>query len=153
MLAVLITGAIVSKGYEDAPALKFTEGDKAVFFKVGKQVYDPKAEDHRRWINLSIKGFGDIPHAVERMQLKEGSYVNIRGRLDEDIWEDQNGGTRRRIVVVAEEIEYAGGKPKDKTEGSSTGYTATTPTSAPAPQEEPGEFTGYEPFGGTSFFD
>ena len=152
MLEAIITGAVISKGYDDAPAIKYSDSGKAVFFRIGKRVYDSQAEDNHRWINLSIKGFGDMPERVKKMQLKESSFVNIRGRLDEDVWEDKNGNTRRSIVVVAEDIEYAGGSPKEGTAKSKTDTPAPVPASAP--QEDPiGEFTGYEAFGGTSFFD
>lgn len=152
MLEAIITGAVISKGYEDAPTIKYSDSGKAVFFRIGKRVYDPQAEDNHRWINLSIKGFGDMPERVKKMQLKESSFINIRGRLDEDVWTDNSGNTRRSIVVVAEDIEYAGGSPKEGSASSKTGDPAPAP--APVPQEDPsGEFTGYEVFGGTSFFD
>lgn len=41
------------------------------------------------------------------MQLKEGSYVNILGRLDEDVWEDQTTHEKKSaMVVIVDEIEY-----------------------------------------------
>ncbi len=149
MLAVLITGACVSPGYQDEPAIRFSDSGKAVFFKIGKKVYDANADDKQRWINISVKGFGDIPGRVEKMQLKAKSYINIRGRLDEDVWEAKNGETRRSLVVIAEDIEYAGGgKPKEN-----DGEERYAAPAAPLPEEAPGEFTGYDYFGGDSFFD
>lgn len=151
MLAVLITGAVVSRGYEDAPAIRYSESSRVVFFRIGKKVYDSQAENNHRWVNLSIKGFGDMPERVKKMQLKEGSYVNIRGRLDEMVWTDKSGNAHKNIVVVAEDIEYAGGNSKEGPLNSK----ADNPVPAPmtAEQEDPsGEFTGYETFGGTSFF-
>lgn len=113
-------------------------------------MYDPQAEDNRRWINLDIKGFTYMVERIQKMQPKDGVYVNIRGRLDEDVWEDKEGITRKKLVVIAEDIEYAGGKSKDDSEDAGP---ARQPKKAPVPAEAPGEFTGYEPFGGTSFFD
>ena len=150
MLAVLITGALISKGYQEEPAIKVSDSGKAVWFRVGKKVYDPQEKDNRRWVNVSIKGFGYMVERVQKMQLKEGVYVNIRGRLDSDEWTDKGGNTRKSLVVIAEDIEYAGGKVKDESEDSEP---ASQPEKAPLPTEAPGEFTGYEPFGGTSFFD
>ena len=151
MLAVLITGAVISKGYQEDPAVKFSESGKAVWFRVGKKVYDSQAKDNRRWVNLNVKGFNYMVERVQKMQLKEGVYVNIRGRLDEDEWTDKNGDTRRNLVVIAEDIEYAGGKPQDESAGDPA--PIQQPEKAPLPTEAPGEFTGYESFGGTSFFD
>ena len=150
MLAVLITGAVISKGFQDEPAIKVSDSGKAVWFRVGKKVHDPQAEDNRRWININVKGFNYMAERIQKMQLKEGVYVNIRGRLDSDEWTDKDGNTRKNLVVIAEDIEYAGGKVKDESEDSEP---ASQPEKAPLPTEAPGEFTGYEPFGGTSFFD
>ena len=150
MLAVLITGAVISKGFQDEPAIKVSDSGKAAWFRVGKKVYDSQAEDNRRWININVKGFNYMAERIQKMQLKEGVYVNIRGRLDEDVWTDKEGNTRKNLVVIAEDIEYAGGKSKDDPEDAGPVYQ---PEKAPLPTEAPGEFTGYEAFSGTSFFD
>jgi len=150
MLAVLITGAVISKGFQDEPAIKVSDSGKAVWFRVGKKVYDSQAEDNRRWININVKGFNYMAERIQKMQLKEGVYVNIRGRLDEDVWTDKEGNTRKNLVVIAEDIEYAGGKSKDDPEAAGPEYQ---PQKTPLTTEAPGEFTGYEAFGGTSFFD
>ena len=150
MLAVLITGAVISKGFQDEPAIKVSDSGKAVWFRVGKKVYDSQAEDNRRWININVKGFNYMAERIQKMQLKEGVYVNIRGRLDEDVWTGKEGNTRKNLVVIAENIEYAGGKSKDDPEDAGPVYQ---PQKTPLPTEAPGEFTGYEAFGGTSFFD
>ena len=150
MLAVLITGAVISKGFQDEPAIKVSDSGKAVWFRVGKKVHDPQAEDNRRWININVKGFNYMAERIQKMQLKEGVYVNIRGRLDEDVWTDKEGNTRKNLVVIAEDIEYAGGKSKDDPEDAGPEYQ---PQKTPLTTEAPGEFTGYEAFGGTSFFD
>lgn len=151
MLAVLMTGVMISKGYQDEPAIKVSDSGKAVWFRVGKKVYDPQEKDNRRWVNVSIKGFNYMVERIQKMQLKEGVYVNIRGRLDSDEWTDKEGNTRKNLVVIAEDIEYAGGKAKDDSEGITE--PAEQPEKAPVPTEAPGEFTGYESFGGTDFFD
>lgn len=62
----------------------------------------------------------------------------------------KEGNTRKNLVVIAEDIECAGGKSKDGPEDAGPVYQ---PEKAPLPTEAPGEFTGYEAFGGTSFFD
>lgn len=150
MVVVLMTGVVISKGYQNEPAIKTSDSGKALWFRVGRKLFDPQAEDNRRWINFDVKCFNNMVERVQNMQLKEGVYVNIRGRLDEDVWTDKEGNTRRKLVVIAEDIEYAGGKPKDDSEDAGA---ARQPEKAPLPTEAPGEFTGYEPFGGTSFFD
>ena len=55
MIKTIITGAVISQGYDNAPALKFAEKGDAVRFRIGKKVYDPKEDDNHRWINLPVK--------------------------------------------------------------------------------------------------
>ena len=151
MLQAIITGAVVSKGFDGVEAIRYSESGKAVWFRIGKKVYDPQAEDHSRWVNFSNKGFSDMPDRREKMQLKEGSFINLRGRLDEEVWTDKNDSTRRSVIIIAEDIEYAGGNPQ---EGAEPKKAKAQPTAGSPAQEEPaGEFTGYEAFGGSSFFD
>ena len=84
MLKVFATQVVVSRGYDGAAAIKFSEKGDAVRFRIGKKVYDPNAENNARWINLAVKGFGPICERIKKMQLKDGSFVNLIGRLDED---------------------------------------------------------------------
>lgn len=164
MLKVIATNAVISKGYNGASALKFSESGEAVRFRVGKKVYDPKAENNSKWINLSVKAFGPLCERIKKMQLKDGSYINLEGRLDEEVWTDQTSGEQKsQMVVVLEDIEFASSgesKSKDGKNAATAGTTATTaPASSPAyagtdaANAGNGGFTGYEPFGGGSFFD
>ena len=96
------------------------------------------------------------------MQLKEGSFINFRGRLDEDSWTDQQTGeSKSAMVVILDDIEYAGGKPKENQDANQQANSAAPNTgTAAAPQsaaqsaggQMPNGFTGYEAFGGGSFF-
>ena len=127
MLKTIITDAIVSPGYEGAPALKFSEKGDAARFRIGKKVYDPKEDDNHRWINLSVKAFGPLCQRLEKMKLKEGSFVNLSGRLDEDTWEDKRTGEKHSaMVIVLDEIEYSGGGRKKDPEARSDGTDGRT---------------------------
>ena len=75
MLKVFATQVVVSRGYDGAAAIKFSEKGDAVRFRIGKKVYDPNAENNARWINLAVKGFGPICERIKKMQLKEGDHV------------------------------------------------------------------------------
>ena len=149
MLKVFATQVVISRGYDNKPAISITRGNDSaalVRFRIGKKVYDPKAENNTRWLNYSVKGFGPIVDRIEKMQLKEGSFINIEARLDEDTWEDQ----------TTKEIEYASGGGKSNSNGNATNGTSNqAPAQAPAANtgDSSGGFTGYEPFGGNSFFD
>ena len=128
-----------------------------VRFRIGKKVYDPKAENNTRWLNYSVKGFGPIVDRIEKMQLKEGSFINIEARLDEDTWEDQTTKEKKSCpVLILDEIENAAGGGKSNSNGNATNGTSNqAPAQAPAANtgDSSGGFTGYEPFGGNSFFD
>lgn len=99
MLKVLATQVVVSRGYDGAAAIKFSEKGDAVRFRIGKKVYDPNAENNARWINLAVKGFGPICERIKKMQLKDGSFVNLIGRLDEDVWEDQQTHEKKSAIL------------------------------------------------------
>ena len=155
MLKVFATQVVISRGYDGAAAIKFSEKGDAVRFRIGKKVYDPNAENNARWINLAVKGFGPICERIKKMQLKDGSFVNLIGRLDEDVWEDQQTHEKKSaMVIILDDIEYAsgGGKSKDnQNTDEAQGHPAAPAAAVPANN---GGFTGYEPFGGgNSFFD
>lgn len=157
MFKVIATDVVISKGYDGAPALKFTESGESVRFRIGKKVYDTRAENNARWMNISVKAFGPVCERIKKMQLKESSFINILGRLDEDIWEDSVTHEKKSaMVIILDEIEFCssgGGKQKN---GNVEGQPKAATTSAPASagSEMPGNFTGFEAFGGVnSFFD
>lgn len=155
MLKVFGTQVVISRGYDGAAAIKFSEKGDSVRFRIGKKVYDPSASDNTRWINLAVKGFGPICERIKKMQLKEGSFVNFVGRLDEDVWEDSKTKEKKSTtVIILDDIEYASGgsNSKDPQNTSKTAYNAqATPSTASANK---GGFTGFEPFGGNNpFFD
>lgn len=159
MLKVIVTQAVISKGFDNKPAISISRNNESalVRFRIGKKVYDSKAEGNARWLNYSVKGFGSIVDRIEKMQLKEGSFINMMGRLDEDYWDDQETKERKSCpVIILEEIEYASGGGKTKDNNSSTNGTSNqAPAQTPAAYsgDSSGGFTGYEPFGGNSFFD
>lgn len=156
MFKVFATDVIVSKGYENQSAVRFSEDGNSVRFRIGKKVYDKNAENNSRWFNISVKGFGPVVERVKKMQLKEGSFIHIFGKLDEESWPDQNtGSTRSQMVIILEDIDYASGGGKKEGQTQQNGSTApATPAAGTsnAPENSP-NFEGYSVFGGGSFFD
>ena len=128
MLKVFATQVVISRGYDNKPAISITRGNDSaalVRFRIGKKVYDPKAENNTRWLNYSVKGFGPIVDRIEKMQLKEGSFINIEARLDEDTWEDQTTKEKKSCpVLILDEIEYASGGGKSNSNGNATNGTS-----------------------------
>lgn len=103
--------------------------------------------------------FASASKRCSKMQLKDGSFVNLIGRLDEDVWEDQQTHEKKSaMVIILDDIEYVsgGGKSKDNqnTDEAQGHPAALTASAAAAPANNGGCFTGYESFGGgNSFFD
>jgi len=160
MLKIIATDLAISKGYGDQPALRYSEDGKSVRFRVGKRVYDKRAQDSHRWINLNVKAFGELCARIQKMQLDSGSFVHLEGRYDEDVWEENNK-TNRVPVLILTDIEYAytGNGNKQNGKDADTGVPppntqSSTPATQPqnAQSEMPDGFTGFESFGGTNPF-
>jgi hypothetical protein len=54
MNQVIFTDAVISKGYNDAPALRFNDSKSLVSFKIGKRIYDKNAKDNYRYCTAVI---------------------------------------------------------------------------------------------------
>lgn len=167
MLKLFASDVVVSKGYQNAPALKFSDKGDFVRFRVGQKVYDPRAEDNHRWINITVKCFdAALVDRIRKMGLKEGSFINLTGRYDEDVWEDEETKEKRSMpCVILDDLEYSGGgkrsgdgqKAANNTQSNNAPTPAAASAAAPAaaPQENyqmPGNFAGYESFGGGNNF-
>lgn len=166
MLKFFASNVVVSKGYKNAPAVKFSDNGDFVRFRVGQKVYDPRAEDNHRWVNITVKCFDPaLIDRIRKMGLKESSFIDLSGRYDEDVWEDEETKEKRSMpCVILDDLEFSGGG-KRSGDGQKTvsnqSNTAPAPAAAPAavpaaaPQESfqmPGNFTGYESFGGGNNF-
>ena len=161
MMKMIITEAVVSKGYDGAPAIRFYDGDgdsQIANFRIGKRVYDSKADNNHRWVNFNVKAFGDVCERIKRMKLKDGSYINLIARYDEETWTAKDTNEARTgAVLYLEDIEYANSGNGQKNGQAGSGDSTPQGGSTPAPQGQqapqapapmPGSFTGFESFGG-----
>ena len=73
MFKVIATDVVISKGFDNAPALRFSEKGDSVRFRIGKKVYDTRAENNTRWFNVPVKAFGDVCERIKKMQLTPSS--------------------------------------------------------------------------------
>lgn len=159
MLKFFASNVVVSKGYQNSPAVKFSEKGDFVRFRVGQKVYDPRAEDNHRWVNLTVKCFdAALVDRIRKMGLKDGSFITISGRYDEDVWEDEETKEKRSMpCIILDELEFSGSgsgkKPSDGQNGNAAPNAGTPAPAAPQePQQMPGNFSGYEGFGGANNF-
>jgi len=165
MLKFIATDVVTSKGYCDNPALRFSEDNSSIYFRIGKRVYDKRAKDDHRYVNINVKAFGDLCERIKKMKLTEGSYVHLEGRYDEDVWDD-NGQKKCAPAVILTNIEYSysdnGGKsngntsaeePPSSSQDTSGNQAAQQNDSVTAEQQKmPNNFTGFESFGGPNPF-
>ena len=158
MIKVFTTNAVISKGYNGAAAIKFSDTGDSARFRIGKKVYDTRAENNHRWMNLTVKVLdAKLCERIRKMQLKEGSYVNIIGKLDEDVWTDNSTKEEKRaMVIVLDELEYASngsGKSNNNQGANNQTAPAQNGSEAPADPTASDNFTGFEPMGDGNMFD
>lgn len=160
MIKVFLANVIVSKGYNDTDAVKFSKNGDCAMFRISEKKYDSRAEENTRWINVNVKALGSLAERVKKMKLGAGSNVIISGDFDIETWEDDEGNKKSAPVIVANHIEYQFGgsgsssKSKDDDEDEEEDKTkaqAKGKSTGKKKPEESDNFDGYSPFGG--FYD
>lgn len=120
-------------------------------FKIGCKVYDKRADKETRWVNFNVNAFDDLAERVRRMNLKEGSHINVMGNFDMKPWVNRETGEITTWPTIrAVNIEYAASalsKQDAQTAQKAVPVQDKQEQSALPPEQLPG-FTGYEPFGG-----
>ena len=152
MMKMFISDAIVSRGYDGAPAIRFfsseNSGGEFAVFQIGKRKYDSRAENNHRWVNLKVKAFGDACERIKKMKLKEGSSINLVADYDEECWKDKESGEERSSPALtlsgANDIKFshAGGQKKEQN-GGAQGGSGQEPGYPPAGSQG----QGYPPAG------
>ena len=156
MMKIFVSDAVVSQGYNGAPAVRFFSqegGGEFVVFQIGKRKYDSRAENNTRWVNIKVKGFRDVCERIKKMKLKEGSYITLSGEYDEERWIDKETNQKRsEPVIIIDDIEYSygGSQKKEKIgdgsvqSGNGQGYAMPT---APQGQPYPAGVPQAQPYG------
>ena len=159
MIKMLVTGAVISKGFNGAEAMRYSENTEtpSVRFRIGVRVYDKRAENNYRYVNIGVKAFNGLVSRVRDMKLDAGTYVNICGRYDEDVWEDQATHEKKTApVLIIDDIEYSysGGTKQNNESAATTGNNAQKQPAPPANNSRttstPNNFTGFEGFGASN---
>lgn len=158
MIKMLVTKAVISKGFDGAAALRFSENTEnpSVRFRIGVMVYDKRAEKEHRFVNIGVKAFGYLVDRIRNMKLEAGTYVNIIGRYDEETWEDRETSEKKSApVLIIDEIEYsttgAGSKQNgDNGSAPAQGGNGQQPPPPAGNSQQPDNFTGFDSFGGAN---
>jgi len=148
MNKVMITSAIISKGYEGKLAFRYNETRDCVHFKIGYTVYDKRAENNSRWININVTAFKPLVERIEKMGLKEGSYISVSGKLDENVWEDKStNSTNRAFVIILDEVEISSGSGSKKQSNVTKEGSAPVGETSGRAVANGGGFGGFDTFG------
>jgi single-strand DNA-binding protein len=95
---------------------------------------DPSGEWTDRAHYFSVTVFGAQGENCARF-LSKGRPVAIDGRLQWREWQDQNGNKRESIEIVAESVQFLGGR--DDAAGGSNGFTPRSDVPADTRDFEP----------------
>lgn len=127
-MLMTVTNAVVSKGYNDQPAIRFNEKGNFVRFRFGNSKYDKNALNNRRWINMSAKAYDSVCERIKKMQLQEGAHVTLVGEYDEESWTDNDTKEQKTApCLTLVFIDYAGGGNGNRQAGDSGSQSAAKP--------------------------
>ena len=153
MILQLITDAVISKGYNGAPAFHTSADGNMLGFKVGCKVFDKKADNETRWININVNAFDDVAQRIQKMNLKEGSHINLFGSFDMKPWINrETGEVKTWPTVRAIAIEYASSVTVRTSAPEEPNHDAEQADYDLLPPEQLPGFTGYAPFGSINTF-
>ena len=174
MMKIFISDAVVSRGYDGAPAIRLfnsENGGEFAVFQVGIRKYDSRAENNHRWVNPEGQGLRR-PLRAHQENVAQGGFVHFpvrrlrRGALDGQGY--RRGVLRRSSCLMTSSSPTPAGRRRNRTatarirEARASRATPQAPgafQAAPAaptqsgqtmqaPTEMPQNFTGYESFSG-----
>lgn len=68
--------------------------------------------------------------------LTKGSACVVIGRLKQESWTDKDGAKRTKLKVVAENVQFAGGRAERSEETDHTDTVAVSPATSPRPKSQ-----------------
>lgn len=98
MVPIFISNALVSDGFNNAPALR-QQANGEVLFNVGHRVADPQAQGGSRWINFEITVPTALVPLLNQLSIKAKTWVNILATVDTRATVDKNGQTKITVYI------------------------------------------------------
>lgn len=85
--------------------LRYTPNGTAVgdFTLCSNRVWSSNGEKKEETLFIDVTIWGKVAETLSQY-LKKGTYVLVEGRLKLDSWEDKEGSVRRKINVVADQV-------------------------------------------------
>lgn len=121
----------------DDPELRYTSSGTAVCdlsIAVNRYYRDKNDEQVEETSFFDVTAWGNTAEQCDQY-LSRGQQVIIQGRLKQDRWESENGDSRSKVKIVAENVQFGGGGNSGKggTSGQSKGQQgAPGPSSSPS---------------------
>ena len=116
------------------PELRYTPKGTPVCTLVvaSNRSYKIEGERHDEVSFIETTAWGKLA-AVCAEHLTKGRGVRVVGRLKQDRWEDAEGNSRAKVLIVAEHVEF---QPRRRAAGNGNGHgNGHDEAAAPAPQE------------------
>ena len=114
------------------PELRHTGGGTPVC-SLRIAVNGRKRDESGQWVDkpnyFSVSVFGNQAESCAQF-LSKGRPVGIDGRLDWREWQAQDGAKREAVVIVAESVQFLGGRDGAESGGSGGGGNQFVPTGA-----------------------
>ncbi len=105
---VILVGRIVRD-----PELRYTPGGSAVvsFSIANKRIYIKNNEKQEMVSFFNCVAWGKLAETVANY-CKKGQQLALEGRLQQRSWEDKDGNKRSTVEIVADTLQFLGGKPQ-----------------------------------------
>ena len=114
MNSITLTGRLTAD-----PTVRSVNSDPAVTqFRVAVQRRRSREGEDRGAVFIDVVCFGGLAESCGTY-LEKGRQVAVTGRLEHDEWEADDGTRRSRHKVVADEVEFLGGRRPEGEEQSS----------------------------------
>ena len=109
MNSINLTGRLTAD-----PEMRTTHSDTAVTeFRLAVQRRRSRDGEDRGAVYVDVVCFGRLAESCGEY-LSKGRQVAASGRLEHDEWETEGGERRSRHKVIADEVEFLGGRPSEE---------------------------------------
>ena len=104
------------------PAIKEFENGKIATFSLAtskKWKKDGELKEKTTWHNIVIRREALVN--IVNMYIGKGSQIGLVGEIDTREYKDNSGNTRYVTEIIADELEFLGGKEKEQKQEKATG--------------------------------
>ena len=136
-MAIRLNKVFVAGNLTRDPQVRFLANEKAVAnfgLAVNRSFRTADGDNREEVAFLDIEAWGRTAELCGQY-LTKGRGCVVEGRLKMDSWEDKDGNKRNKIVIVAENVQFLGGRGEGGDGGDEAGGSESSsyqsPSSAP----------------------